>query len=445
MLTGCIEDGYATSAAAQPEFSTDSLKMGVTFTGQPTPTSSFKVYNRNPKILSISRIALRGADGSAFRINVDGSAGREFTNIEIRPNDSIYVFVEATLPETGSGIPTAFTDRIDFITNGVERSVVVRADGCDVIRRHGYTVESDERWEAGMAYQIFDSLIVAPGAKLTLDPGVTLCFHSKAEMIVRGTLECQGTPEARVQMCGDRTDNVLTDISFDIMASQWRGLTFAPESRGNMLSHTEVRNTEQGVTADSLAEVKFLNCRLRNSAGYSLTGYHADLQLTGTEVAEASAGVLGIVGGRLEATHCTFANYYLFSALRGASIQMAHFSQETDDGSGLPYLQADINNSIVYGNGTDLSHGDFEGSKIYFRNCLLKSAGNDDDHFINILWDTDPMYGTVREDYLFDYRLYPESPAREWADQGLTTPESRKDIYGTERVRSIGAYEKAYE
>ena len=34
-------------------------------------------------------------------MNVDGLSGREFHNVEIRAKDSIYVFVEATLPENG--------------------------------------------------------------------------------------------------------------------------------------------------------------------------------------------------------------------------------------------------------------------------------------------------------------------------------------------------------
>ena len=125
LTASCIEDGYATSADAQPKFSIDTLKMGLSFTEQPTPTSRFTVHNRNNKILSISRIALRSGAESAFRINVDGSAGESFSDIEIRPNDSIYIFVEATLPATGSGEARAFTDHIDFLTNGVSSSVVV--------------------------------------------------------------------------------------------------------------------------------------------------------------------------------------------------------------------------------------------------------------------------------------------------------------------------------
>ena len=85
----CIEDGYTTSASSQPYFSVDTLDMGTYFTKQPTPTARFVVHNRYDKILNISSITLREGSDGAFRVNVDGFAGSQFTNVEIRPNDSI--------------------------------------------------------------------------------------------------------------------------------------------------------------------------------------------------------------------------------------------------------------------------------------------------------------------------------------------------------------------
>ncbi len=124
MVTSCIEDGVSSSAADQPAFSVDTLDLGTVFTSQPTPTYSFKVYNRHSKIINISSIGLR--DGSkGFRLNVDGQAGRRFNNIEIRPNDSIYVFVEVTVAPTGGRDELRIEDHIDFVTQGVSRSVVV--------------------------------------------------------------------------------------------------------------------------------------------------------------------------------------------------------------------------------------------------------------------------------------------------------------------------------
>ncbi|MCM1521598.1 MAG: hypothetical protein NC039_02970 [Muribaculaceae bacterium] len=443
VLTSCIEDGFDSSPSAQPVFSVDTLDMGTTFTGQPTPTHRFTVHNHRSKLISISRIALRDETAGYFRINVDGMAGTEFNNVEIRPNDSIFVFVEATLPPNSTPVLTDVTTHLDFTTNGVTGSVVLLARGQDVERRRGYVVETDERWDATFPYQIYDSLVVAQGATLTLDPGVSLHFHDKAELRVHGRLISEGTSEAPVNMTGDRTDNVVGDISFDLMASQWEGIWITPGSRGSHLSHTIVRNTVNGVVVDSIAEATFHNCRLRNAAGYPLMSRYADVTLTGTEVAEGGSGLFAAMGGTVKANHCTFANYYLFSALGGAALQFYHFDTESDNGSGMPYLKAEITNSIIYGNGMDLNVSDLAGSDIYVRSTVIKSAGSDDENFINCIWDTDPMYGTVREDYFFDYRLYSDSPVIGAADPSLTLPESSVDFYGISRLPlpTPGAYQ----
>ncbi|MCM1163174.1 MAG: right-handed parallel beta-helix repeat-containing protein [Muribaculaceae bacterium] len=443
LLSSCMEDGFDTSPSAQPVFSVDTLDMGITFTEQPTPTHRFTVHNRHSKLISISRIALRDDAAPYFRINVDGFAGTEFSNVEIRPNDSIYVFVEATLPPNSTPVLTDVTAHLDFTTNGVTSGVVLLARGQDVERRRGYVVETDERWDATMPYQIYDSLVVAPGATLTLDPGVSLHFHDKAELRVRGTLISEGTPENPVNMTGDRTDNVVGDISFDLMASQWEGVWITPESRRSHLSHTIIRNTVNGVVADSLSQVTFLNCRLRNAAGYPLLSRYADVTLLGTEVAEGGSGLFAMMGGNVVANHCTFANYYLFSALGGPALQFYHYDSDSDNASGMPYLKADISNSIVYGNGSDLNKADLAGTDIYVRTTVLKSSGTDDDHFINCMWDTDPLYGTVRQDYFFDYRLHSDSPVIGQADPQLTRPEATTDFYGINRLPNPtpGAYQ----
>lgn len=446
LFTACIEDGFDSSPSSQPAFSVDTLDMGVTFTAQSTPTHRFTVHNRHSKLISISRIALRDGDPGAFRINVDGFSGKEFHDVEIRPNDSIFVFVEATLPENSAPVLTDVTSHLDFTTNGVTNSVVLLARGQDVDRRRGYVVETDERWDATYPYQIFDSLVVAEDATLTIDPGVTLHFHDGASLIVHGTLLSHGTLGAPVNMCGDRTDNVVGSISFDLMASQWEGVTLAPGSRGNRMEHTIVRNTVSGLLADSLSEVTFINCRLRNAADYPLVSRYADVTLVGTEVAEGGSGVFAMMGGNVTANHCTFANYYLFAALGGESLQFYHFDAESDNGSEMPYLRADISNSIVYGLGTDLSHGDFTGTDVTFRSTVLKSEGSDDDNFINCIWDTDPLYGTIREEYLFDYRLHADSPVTGAADASLILPEAATDPYGMSRLPlpTPGAYQAIY-
>ena len=448
IFTACIDDSFTESPSDQPRFSVDTLDMGVVFTEQMTTTYRFTVSNPASKSLSISRIALSGDGADYFRLNVDGFSGREFNNVEIRGKDSIFVFVEATLPPSQADIPVEINAYIDFITNGVSRSVVLSACGQDVIRLRGQIIDSDTRFDAAKPYQIFDSLVVAHGATLTIGPGTRLLFHDGTYLAVDGRLLTEGTSEAPVTLAGDRTGNVVSDISFDLMSRQWEGVIFGAGSKGSNLSHTVIKNTTYGVTVDGTdaapgeTTLSLLNCRLRNSGNTVLSAIHADIDAVGCEFAEAGGGLVYLNGGSHSFNHCTFANYYLFSAIGGPAIAFNHLDGESDDMSDKPYLNAVIDNSIMYGLGADLSHGDLTGTDVTMRHCLLKSKGSDDDNFISCIWDEDPLYYTVRSEYLFDYRLRDESPAIGAADPALTSPRAALDSYGLTRGSrpDIGAY-----
>ena len=450
-FTACINDDISTSPSDQPTFSVDTLKMGTVFTEDVTVTHKFTVRNRNDKGINISDIRLSGPNADLFRLNVTGLAGKTFQNVEIRANDSIYVFVEATLPANGGTTPQTVNATVDFLTNGVTSHVVLRADGQDVTRLRALTITEDTHLTKGRPYQIFDSLVVAEGRTLTLDPGADLRFHDGATFIVRGTLICNGTLRDPVSIAGDRTGNVITDITFDLMSRQWNGLQFTVSSHGNRMVHTHLRNTWYGVivsgdgkpSADGAPKLWLQNTRLRNSGDLVLEVYDADVQAYGCEFAEAANGVVRLQGGSHIFNHCTFANYYLFSAIGGAALTLEHLSPENDAETGTPYTKALISNSIIYGLGPDISPGDLLGTEVTLNHCLLRSNGTDDDNFIACLWDKDPLYYTVREDYIFDYRVKPESPAIGAGDPALTLPDAAVDAYGLTRsttAPTLGAY-----
>lgn len=457
-MPSCIEDGYTTSPSDQPTFSTDTLDLGVVFTEQVTPTARMTVYNPHSKGLNISNITLSGENADCFRINVDGISGKTFQNTEIRNRDSIFVMVEATLPPNSSKVPVAVEASLDFTTNGVTRSIVLRADGQNVERLKALTLSENRTFTADIPYVVYDSIVVPEGITMTVQPGASLLFHDKASLIVRGTLVCQGTPEQRITLGGDRTGILVGDIGFDIMSRQWTGVFFTATSTGNRLSHTDIINTVQGVAVSgdvpaapmsqepAQPQLELQNCRLRNSAGTVLESYHGRVRAVGCEFAEGGGGLVYLHGGTGVFNHCTFANYYLFSVLGGPALGFGHISSDADtgfdDGTGLPYLAADFSNSIIYGNGTALSHGDLTGTSVFLRRCLIKGDGTDDDNFLNTLWDADPLYYTVREEYHFDYRLRPESPAIGAADPQLTLAEAAQDGYGLLRgaTPDLGAY-----
>ncbi len=441
VVTSCIDDSITTSPSAQPMYSTDTLRIGYTFAGEGTPTRTFKVYNRNSKGISIASIKLRESDSDvSWRINVDGIAGTSFNNVEIRGNDSIFVLVEATFPQNPAPGVVEYNAHMDFVVNGVESTVVLNALSENVTTIDELEVNSDMTLTAENPYRIMKSIVVNQGAKLTLDAGVRLHFHDKAILKVDGTLVSNGTWQAPVMMDGDRFDQVVGRIPYEIMSGQWMGIEFGPDSKQNLMEHTIVRNTVYGVQCRQRQddgrvaepELTLLRCRLTNSQSTVLSSEARNITAIGCEFSEGGAGLVNLASGRHVINHCTLANNYLFSGISGAALTFA--GQE---------ITADVANCIIYGLGADVSPGTLDGMDVKLRRCLIRSNGTDDNNFLDIIWGKDPMYYTVREDYHFDYRLRPGSFAIGMADPQLTLREANVDFYGNERslvTPDLGAY-----
>src|SRR4029079_19342887 len=96
-ISSCFNEQFTTDGSDKLAFSTDTLTFDTVFTEISTVTRSFKVYNRHDLSIRISDIKLTGKDAAFFRINVDVFTGDQLHDIEIFPNDSIYVFAEATI------------------------------------------------------------------------------------------------------------------------------------------------------------------------------------------------------------------------------------------------------------------------------------------------------------------------------------------------------------
>ena len=432
LLGSCIEDGFDTRPSAQPTFSVEELDMGIQFTENPSPTAMLMVYNRNSKQINLSDIRLR--DGQYFRINVDGRSGREFSDVEIRPNDSIYVFVECTLPPTPSAAPEEMTDFLDIQTNGVLRSVPIKALAQNVMRHRDETITESTVWSADVPHIIFDTLRVAPGATLTLEPGVQMLFHDKAALRVDGTLLSQGTPEKPVRFTGDRTGNVVADISYDVMSNQWHGVIFSRESKGNRLSHTEIINTSAGLMLDSLADLTMVNSRIYNSGSTLIAARGGSRILAlGCELSNAASALLLAEGGDFRFYRSTLANWYLF---KWPDLAIVEF---LDAGA----THAEFVNSIIYGRDSALN--DYaenpETVDIWFRRVAFDLEGKDDARFVNCLWETDPMLQYDLKEYTFTYLPLPESPILNAAYAELDHEDlPALDRHGRPRGLALGAY-----
>lgn len=445
---GCISDDVTYSPADKLSFSADTLSFDTIFTDLGSPTARLLVFNRNPKAVNISSISVRG-DLGIFSINVDGVSGKSFENVEIRANDSIYIFVECFLDANGDSRPFLVEGQLDFLTNGNHQSVVLEAYGQNVNRLRGVSIERDEVFDDERPYIVFDTLRVAEGATLTLAPGTRLYFHDKGFLDVHGTLKALGSRDGMIQMRGDRLGDVLPDTGYEILAGQWEGVRFAPSSFGNRMEYVDMQSTVSGVVVDSCGvidrdKLTLVNSWLHNSQGNALRSSFSKVDAYGCVFSEAGRAVVSLTGGDHNFVQCTLANYYLFAISPESILTLSHLKPEEGALSAAPLMKGAFDNCIIYGMMSPITPGDLANTEVYLRNVLLGVEGKDDDHFISCLWNENPLFETVREDYLFDYHLKEDSPAIAAGNPAFVLPVCLYDMDGIDRLAggapALGAF-----
>lgn len=448
-VSSCINDDITDSPSATLSFSNDTINFGPIFTDLTTPTARLLVYNRNDKGVNISSIRFQNPE-TPFRLNVDGVSGESFTDVEIRGNDFIFIFLECYIEADETVEPYRVSDKLEFITNGVKQEVEVEAWAWNVTRLRALTIEEDMTLTAVRPYVIFDTLTVGSSATLKVDPGAWLLFHDKATMKVKGKLLALGDTENFIRMSGDRLDDILPDVAYDQLAGQWGGIEITEESFGNRMEYVNMRSTVSGLRIDSCSDLSknkltLVNSWLHNSQGNVLSSEYAAVDAYGCCFSEAAGSVVSLVGGQHNFVQCTIANAYLFSSFYQPNLYLGHVVPTDAEENEEPLMKANFENCIIWGEiGDPLFPGDLTGSSVYMRNILLKANGSDDENFINCIWNEDPLYYTIRSDYYFDYRLQPDSPALGAGNPAYITPECLYDMDGLNRLGegnpALGAY-----
>ncbi|MDR1120876.1 MAG: hypothetical protein LBM08_08155 [Dysgonamonadaceae bacterium] len=416
-------------------FSHDTLAFDTLFSTVGSTTLKLMVYNRHDKPLLISSIYLAGANRSGFRINVDGFSGISFNDIEILANDSMYVFVEATLDENGIDNPLLVTDSILFNTNTVTQQVILTGYGQDVyLLKGGNDITTDAVLPNNKPWLIYDSLVVRENAMLTIPEGVTLYMHNNAVINVYGTLKINGTLERPVRIRGDKL-NATVGVSYDRLPGQWSGIYFAPESYNNEINHAHIRNGKYGLIFDAStpeqSKLKLTNSVLTNVYYDLFSAENCQIEVANCELSNAGGALLNLNGGKYRFTHCTIANYFVWSARTSAAVCLKNYRMQDGADSPLPLEQADFFNCIIYGAKTSEINLDAytKQADIAFNYlldyCLIKmeDAHIDPTHVTHPVTNKDPLFRLIDDDenYIFDFRLKENSPA---IDQG-------NDAYGT--------------
>ena len=391
-LVACQDDEtFSTSTGLRLSFPKDTLQMDTVFSRTPSSTYTFWVYNQNDTGIRMDRIRLRRGNQTGYRVNVDGiyldnANGSQTSDVEIRRNDSILVFVELTPGETGHQDPVLLEDELLFtLESGVEQKVCLQAWVWDAKKLYSPVITKDSVIESSVPLVIFGDLKVEEGATLTIR-NTTLYFHDGSGLDVYGTLQAEDCV-----MRGDRLDDMFDYLPYDRVSVQWNGIRIRETSNNNILLRTEIRNPIYGVVCDSAAldlehyRVVMEECVIHNCEGPGLTAVNSYVSLDHCQLTNTGGDCFALYGGFAEINHCTMCQ-----------------------------------GSIITGYADDVVIGDMKGEDAStfdysFSQCLMRTpeVTDDPERFMEIKWETpkDSIEGkkhfvTIDEDNLiYDFHL----------------------------------------
>jgi len=330
MIASCTKEEFVTSTDAQLGLSVDTLTFDTVFTARGSATRSFRIRNTHDKFIRISRIYIEQAQSSFFRMNVDGIAANQVTDVEIPPNDSIWIFFEVTInPDQPLSLsPFVITDKVKFETNGNIQEVILEAWGQNANYLPDRFSRGEQRlfscnmsewvWDDPRPYVLFGAVFI-DSCELIIPAGTQIFVHGGfgrnsdgsfyndgiLYFFRNGRLNVQGTSDNPVVIQGDRLEE-----NFQEVAGQWGRIQLGPLSKGNRIDHAIIKNATLGLLVDSLAEVKITNSQIFNSSSSALAGYQA--KITAENCLFHSSGgnnVTLILGGDYDFSYCTLANY----------------------------------------------------------------------------------------------------------------------------------------
>ena len=400
-LSGCKKDDYNTSPDLRLSFSTDSVKFDTVFTTVGSATQALKVYNNDDSFVNISRVKLLNDPNNSYRINVDGVPGTNLENIEIGPNDSIYIFIEVTVDPNLNELYPFVEGKIQFDVNGNSQSVDLVAWGWDAIfyvpdvfPTNGlpdYTIISDDpnatvTWTAEKPVVVYGYLVVDSLQSLVIEPGTEIFFHQGAGLWVYryGNIKAQGTPELPIVFQGDRLESF-----YEEQPGQWDRIWINEGDDDNIFENVLIKNNFIGIQCEispfspsPATEVASNNLRMKNVVirNNSIAGILSrNYNVIGSNVLMSAGGqylLAGTGGGSYNFTNCTFANNWRFSTRQTPAVFLTNvIAVSSTEIAVLPIQQSRFKNCIIYGNGINEFGLDFEENAIdlEFQNCIIRA------------------------------------------------------------------------
>jgi len=444
----CRKTSFIQSADALVNTSADTLHFDTVFTTTGSITKSFKIFNLNNQKLRLSNVKLMGAATSAFKLNVDGTAGVNFNNIEIEPNDSVYVFVSVTINQNLATLPYIVKDSILINYNGNNKYVQLDAFGQNANFLRNPRITRNTTWNNnGLPYVILDSLSIDNGAALTINKGCRIYLHADAPIIINGSLKVNGEKydSTRVVFQGDRLDEPYRDFP-----GSWPGIYFSPSSTNNVLNYAIIKNAYQGIitqlpSTDRNYKVTLNQCRIDNIYDAGILSIASSVKATNCLISNCGSNIAISSGGSYDFNHCTvvsYSNSYLAHKLPVLSV-----SDPNDQGQ-LNNLTAFFRNCIFWGEGGIVDNEIVIDKKVTpasvsFESVLYKAKDNITAAiFTNSIRNKLPQFDSIDvSKRYFDFHLQATSPAKDSGSLNVLVP---IDLDGNPRtgLPDIGCYNR---
>jgi hypothetical protein len=451
LIASCKKVGFIESADARISFSVDSLHFDTVFTTTGSITQFVKVYNENTQKLRLTSVRLVGGNSSPFKINVDGIPGPQVSNLEIAPNDSLYVFVSVSINPSTANLPFVVEDSVAVEFNGNTRWIQLQAWGQNANFIRNGRITGNINWTKTLPYVILGGVQVDTNATLTIQSGARIFMHADAPFIVDGTLKVAGSfpDSARVEFSGDRLDDPYKNFP-----GGWPGIYFRGTSHDNQLDYAVVKNAYQGIIADQPStnanpKVLLNQCIIDNIYDAGIFGFQSSIYANNCLVSNCGKNIILAKGGDYRFTHCTVATYTNSYLVHKDPVLLV--TNYIKDGNN--FLTADLTSSFVncifWGDGGSVDDEVVvakQGNTIFsvtFSNSLwkVKTEPANTTH-VNMINNTDPEFDSIdTQKRLYNFRLKSTSPA---VNKGIVTALS-VDLDGKPRavgLPDMGSYEK---
>lgn len=444
----CRKTAFISSSDASLGVSADTLHFDTVFTTAGSVTQLFKIFNQNNQKLKLSQVRLMGGPSSAYKINVDGTAGASFSDIELEPNDSVYVFVSVTINPNIANLPFIIQDSILISYNGNDSYIQLESYGQNANFLSNRRITKDSSWNNNLPFVILGNFSVDSNVTLTINKGCKIYCHANAPFIVNGSLKINGElyDSTRVVFSGDRLDADYRDLP-----AAWPGIYFTESSINNVLSYTIIKNAYQGIITASVKSINpkiTLNqCIIDNIYDAGIISVASSIKAVNCLISNCGSNIL-IAGGDYSFIHCTVASYSnAFIDHKNAVLSITNAYNENQ----IFALKARFQNCIFYGDGGTAENEisidkktSAEMFEVTFENVLYKNKENlSDQYFTNSIKNENPQFNSIDAGRrVFNFHLKPTSPG---VDKGTFTGVAI-DLDGKARATlnlpDLGCYEQ---